>query len=195
MANCLNTTPLYNGCTSVFGCSGNIANSCGCRTRVCYGPAGPMGPAGPQGPAGPRGETGPRGPAGADCVTASAQYAIANVNINDGDAYPTAVTIADNTGSITAGTETITLAAGRYYVSYLISSDGGPAGTYAIVPQINGVAMMTARAETETAAEEPFFLSGGFLVQASDETHLRFLAETTADSVIVNALFSIIKVQ
>ncbi|MBQ4552619.1 MAG: collagen-like protein [Clostridia bacterium] len=62
MANCLNTTPLYAGCTSVFGCSGN---SYGCNnTRVCYGPTGPMGPAGPQGETGPQGEMGPQGPAG-----------------------------------------------------------------------------------------------------------------------------------
>lgn len=203
MADCLNTTPLYAGCTSVFGCRGNTQSGCGCgcNTKVCVGPPGPRGETGPMGPAGPRGERGevgpqgPAGPAGTCTAMASAQYAIANVRINDGDAYPTAVTIADNTGNIDAGTEAITLAAGRYYVSFLISSEGGLAGTYAIVPRINGTTMTTARAETEADEEEPFFLSGGFLVQASGGTNLRFLAETTTDSVVVNALFTVIKVQ
>ena len=68
MANCVNTTPLYAGCTSVFGCSGSSSGcgcGCGCNNgRVCYGPTGPMGPAGPMGPTGPAGATGPQGTAG-----------------------------------------------------------------------------------------------------------------------------------
>lgn len=203
MANCLNTMPLYAGCTSVFGCRGNTLSGCGCNTRVCYGPAGPAGPQGPrgetgpmgpQGPRGERGPAGPQGPAGNPGMVASAQYAITNVTVNDGDRYPVAVTIADNTGNITAGTEIITLAAGRYYVSYLINSEGGPAGTYAIAPQMNGMTVAAARTETEADAEEPFFLSGGFLVQVNDGAQIRFLAETTADSVVVNALFTIMKI-
>lgn len=66
MANCLNTTPSYANCTSVFGCAaGNYSTDYGCyHGRVCYGPTGPMGPAGPMGPTGPAGATGPTGPAG-----------------------------------------------------------------------------------------------------------------------------------
>ena len=67
MANCVNTTPLYAGCTSVFGCSGSSSGcGCGCNNgRVCYGPTGPMGPAGPIGPTGPAGATGATGATGA----------------------------------------------------------------------------------------------------------------------------------
>ena len=67
MANCVNTTPLYAGCTSVFGCSGSSSGcGCGCNNgRVCYGPTGPMGPAGPMGPTGPAGATGATGATGA----------------------------------------------------------------------------------------------------------------------------------
>lgn len=128
-------------------------------------------------------------------MIASAQYTSTDQIVENGDAYPVAVTLADSTGNITAGTEIITLAAGRYYVSFLINSEGGAAGTYAITPQRNGVAIAGAHTEIETDSEEPFFLSGSFLMQAAAGTQLRFLAETTVESVVVDAMFTVIKVQ
>lgn len=138
---------------------------------------------------------GPTGPAGTSAVQASAQYAISDVTVNNNDLYPVAVTLMDNTGNITAGTEIITLAAGRYYVSFLINGEGGFAGTYAIEPQVNGAAIAAARTEVEADAEEEFFLSGGFLVQVAAGAQLRFLAQMTAESATVDALFAVIKVQ
>lgn len=244
MANCLNTTPSYANCTSVFGCSaGNYSTDYGCyHGRVCYGPTGPMGPAGPMGPTGPAGATGPTGPAGpqgaagasgaqgpvgpigptgpqgatgatgatgaqgpvgpvgptgpqgASAVQASAQFVTTDAALADGDDYPVNTAIADATGNITMGTDLISLAAGRYYVSYLINFDAGEDGTYSITPVLNGTALPAYRAEEALETGEAMTLSGSFLVDVPAVSLLSFtvgaMADTTAD-----VLFTVLKVQ
>jgi len=287
MADCFNTTPLYAGCTSVFGCStgnsGNYGCGCGCRNgRVCYGPTGPMGPAGPQGPTGPAGATGPAGPQGAtgatgatgaqgpagpvgpqgatgaqgpagpvgptgpqgatgatgatgaqgpagpvgptgpqgatgatgatgaqgpvgpvgptgpqgeSAVQASAQFVTENAALTDGGDYPVTTTIADATANIAADGALINLAAGRYYVSYVINNDTGEAGTYSITPVVNGAAQPAFRAVETVEDGQVFTLSGGFLVDVPAASQLSFTVGSTFGTPVADAAFSVIKVQ
>ncbi len=280
MANCLNTTPSYANCTSVFGCAaGNYSTGYGCyHGRVCYGPTGPMGPAGPMGPTGPAGLTGPTGPAGPQgaagaagaqgpvgpvgptgpqgaagatgaqgpigpvgptgpqgaagatgaqgpvgpvgptgpqgatgatgaqgpvgptgpqgesAVQASAQFVTTDAVLAAGDDYPVNTAIADDTGNIAMGTDLISLAAGRYYVSYLINFDAGDVNTYSITPVLNGVALPAYRAEDTAEAGEALTLSGGFLVDAAADSLLSFTVGATA-ATTADVLFTVLKVQ
>lgn len=234
MADCYNNTPLYAGCTSIFGCAQNGIRSCGCgcgRSRVCYGPTGPMGPAGPMGPTGPAGATGPQGPvgpagpqgaagaigpqgptgpagprgaagpmgptgpAGVAGMLASAQFTTAAAVVDDGELYPLTETIGDDTGNITETGDVITLAAGRYYVSYFINKTGDAAGVLAIVPVLSGVELLQYRSETPVAAGQDASLSGGFLIEAATDDELSFEAETTAMNVEASVAVTVLRVQ
>jgi len=109
--------------------------------------------------------------------------------------YPLTETIADNTGNIRESENVITLAAGRYYVSYLISETGAVAGTLGIVPLVNGRNMTAYRAEATVTAGEDVSLSGAFLLQASAGDQLSFLVNSTVRNAEASAAISIIKVQ
>ena len=166
--------------------------------RGATGATGATGPIGPQGPVGPRGATGatgPTGPAGASAVQASAQFTTAAVGVSDGELYPLTETIADDTYNITAVDNTITLAAGRYYVSYLISETGADDGTLAVVPAFNGTPLTAYRAEAAFQAGEDIFLSGAFLIEAADGDELVFEAETTLANMEASTAVTVIKVQ
>ena len=216
MADCYNNTPLYAGCTSIFGCAQNGNRGCGCgcgRSRVCYGPTGPMGPAGPMGPTGPAGEDGlqgpagpagprgaagpmgPTGPAGVGGVLASAQFTTAAAVVDDGELYPLTETIGDDTGNIAETGDVITLAAGRYYVSYFINKTGDAAGVLAIVPVLSGEELLQYRSEIPIAAGQDASLSGGFLIEAAAGDELSFEAETTATNVEASVAITVLRVQ
>jgi len=159
------------------------------------GATGPMGPAGPVGATGATGATGPTGPAGAPGVLASAQYATAAAVVDDGELYPLTETIADETGDISETEDVITLAAGRYFISYLINKTGDGAGVLSITPALSGTELSAYRTETPIAVGQDAVLSGSFLIEAVQGDELSFEVETTATGVAASVAVTVLKVQ
>lgn len=157
------------------------------------GAQGPVGPTGPRGVMGVQGPVGPTGPQGESAVQASAQFATENAALTDGGDYPVNIEIADNTGNIDAGTDLISLTAGRYLVSYLINYPTGATGTYAITPVLDGVSLTAYRAATN--GDTPAALSGAFLIEIADASFLSFTVESAEQETTADVVFTVVKLQ
>lgn len=194
MASCYNNTPSYSGCTSIFGCSG-LSGTCGCGgMRVCYGSTGPTGPAGPTGTTGPTGPTGPTGatgatgPAGADAVSAYAQFGTTATQQSNNEALPITALITDSTGNIGLSTNTITLTAGRYLVSYHIRADGTTSGTYGATPTLNGVSLPLYAAVGTVTSGDADSTGATFIVDALAASTLQLLAAVSPAMSLSNSV-------
>lgn len=142
------------------------------------GPTGPIGPTGATGATGAVGPTGPTGPAGADATLAYAQFGTAATARTNNEPLPMTALITDSTGSIGSTSDSVTLAPGRYLVSYHLRTDGTTAGEYGAVPTLNGTALPLYASEGQATAAAPDSTGATFIVDALTASTLQLLAVT-----------------
>ena len=148
------------------------------------GPIGPTGPIGATGATGAVGPTGPTGPAGADATLAYAQFGTAATARSNNEPLPMTALITDTTGSIGSTADSVTLAPGRYLVSYHLRTDGTTAGEYGAVPTLNGTALPLYASEGQATAAAPDSTGATFIVDALTASTLQLLAVTPEASQI-----------
>ena len=111
---------------------------------------------------------------------------------NGGD-YPVTIALADATGNIDAGTDLISLTAGRYLVMYQINIGSASVGTYAIMPLVNSVAQSAYRASATAAAGDAITLSGSFVVDSAVASLLSFAVAAPDNTTEADVVFTVIK--
>ena len=159
------------------------------------GPTGPTGPAGEIGPTGPTGPIGPTGPAAPLEEVQFAQLASAAQAMTNGDFYAMTPQMTRSTQrDITPGVNSVTLQAGVYQISYTVSTDGSVAGTYRVIPMLNGMALSLYSAGETGVAGEQSAVSSAFLLNVTAASTFQLQASMSAASMPQTVSVSIIKI-